>query len=100
MSARSSRGAALGHGRGAGLLGEHLIRRARRDFDPTLAHLDRVAHAIDELLFVVIVLPASAVVELYEIGATTLGEVAPLLDDLIESLREMPCRHGAAMAGR
>src|SRR5215510_1131819 len=86
-----SRCRAAGHlGGGAGLLREDFIRRARSDLDPPLGQPDRLAHAIDELFLAVIALPASAVVELDEVRAPTLGQGAPFLRDAIERIGIWP----------
>ena len=63
------------------------------DHGPGLGGADGVAHAMEELLLRVIMLPAPAVVELDEMRAPALGEVAPFLRDLIERVRGLPFRH-------
>ena len=83
--AAGSGGRAAGRG-GNGLLGRGFLRR-RRNLSPSLAHLDRVAHAIEELLLAVIMLPAPAVVQLEKMGLPTLGQGAPFVRDLVECMR-------------
>src|ERR1700730_8808462 len=80
----SSRRATGRFGGEAGLLREDFVLGTRRDRGPALALLDGLAHAIEELRFGVIMLPAPAVVELDKMGAPTLGKRAPLLRDRIE----------------
>src|SRR5712691_5037314 len=71
VSARRSLG---GHGPdGIGLRGQPF---------PGLDQADRFAHAREQLLFAVVVLPAAAVVELDQVSATLFGERAPFLREL------------------
>ena len=60
---------------------------------PGVGGADGVAHAMEEPLLRVIVLPAPAVVELDEMGTPALCEVAPFLRDLSERVRGFPFRH-------
>src|SRR5262252_442399 len=68
------------------LLGRHFIRRRRRDLGPSLAQSDGLAHTIKELPLAVIMLPASAVIELEKMCAPALGKGAPFLGDLVECM--------------
>src|ERR1700746_2719679 len=74
--------------------GRDIIRRRRRDLGPSLAQSDGFAHTIKELLLAVITLPPPAVIELAKMCATTLGDEAPFLGDLVECMPGEPCRHG------
>src|SRR5262249_60438576 len=76
---------AVGRIGGLGVLGRHFIRR-RRDLGPSLAQSNGLAHAIKELLLAVIMLPASAVIELEKMCAPALGKGAPFLGDLVECM--------------
>ena len=77
---------AVGRIGGLDVLGRHFTRRRRRDLGPSLAQSDGLAHAIKELLLAVIMLPASAVIELEKMCAPALGKGAPFLGDLVECM--------------
>ena len=55
---------------------------------------------MEELLFVVVVLPAAAGIELKKMRAAPLGEGAPFLGDRVECMRRHSCRHGGAGSQR
>src|SRR5215471_7087339 len=91
----SSRGLARTLGKALILRQCDFIHR-RRDFGPPLRDANGLTHAIEELLFVVVVLPAAADIELEKMRAAPLGKVAPFLGDRVECMRRHSCRHGGA----
>jgi hypothetical protein len=91
----SSRGAMRTLGNALILLRRDLIH-GRCDLGPSLRQTNGVAHAIEELLFAVVVLPAPAVIELEKMRTTTFGEGAPFLGNRVERMRRPSCRHGGA----
>ena len=69
----------------------------RCDLGPSLRQANGLTHAIEELLFaVVVVLPTPAVIELEKMRTTTFGEGAPFLGNRVECMRRPSCRHGGA----
>ena len=83
-------------------LGEALILprcdfiHRRRALGPSLREANGLAHAIEELVFAVVMLPAPAGIELQEMRASTLGEDAPFLGNRVKCMRRHSCRHGGA----
>src|SRR6476659_8337197 len=72
----------------------------RRDLGPSLRHANGLTHAIEELLFAVVVLPAPTVIELEKMRTAALREGAPFLGDRVECMRRHSCRHGGAGSQR
>src|SRR5712671_705170 len=72
----------------------------RCDLGPSLRQANGLTHAIEELFFAVVVLPAPAVIELEKMRTTTFGEGAPFLGDRVECMRRPSCRHGGAVSQR
>src|SRR5919201_946256 len=68
----------------------------RRDFGPPLRDANGLTHAVEELLFAVVVLPAPAGIKVEKMRAAPLGEGAPLLGNRVECMRRHSCRHGGA----
>ena len=95
----SSRGPTRALGKALILPRRDFIQR-RRDLGPSLRQANSLTHAIEELLFAVVVLPAPAVIELEKMRTATLGEVAPFLGDRVECMRRHSCRHGGAGSQR
>src|ERR671936_1789926 len=95
----SSRGPARTPGKALILRQCDVIHR-RRDFGPPLRDENGFTHATEELLFVVVVLPAAASIEFKKMRAAPLGEVAPFLGDRVECMRRHSCRHGGAGSQR
>src|ERR1051325_8602301 len=88
--------------RPAGTLGEALMLRRRdfihrrRDLGPPLRETNGLTHAIEELLFAVVVLPAAAGIEIEKMRGAPFGKGAPFLGDHTECMRRNWCRHGEA----
>src|SRR5256885_6215853 len=95
----SSRGPTRALGKALILPRRDFIQR-RRDLGPSLRQANGLTHAIEELLFTVVVLPAPAVIEFEKMRTATLDERAPFLGDSIECMRRHSCRHGGAGSQR
>ena len=85
--AASSGAAGRDIGDRVGVLRDDCGSWGRRDLHPSLAQLNGLVQAHEELLFAVVVPPPPAAVELEKIRASALGQGAPLLRDLLECMR-------------